>query len=85
MHDIYNSDGELIAAIPLSERSLELLDAGSAVTIQYHTPIMARGTLGERSGQFVLSKQGEQITADDPKQVASYADLQVNIVAQRAP
>jgi len=83
MNDIFDSEGNVIAAISLSERNRELLDRGVTVTIMYHTPQLMRSVLGDQSGQFALFKHEDQIRTTDPMQVKAYADLQANIVAQR--
>lgn len=83
MNEIYDSDGNLIAAIPLSERNLELLNKGAEITIQYRTPQLMRADLGDREGRFVLFKSDDQIRSHDVGQVEAYADLQANIIAQR--
>jgi hypothetical protein len=75
MADIFDPTGEKIAAIPLSERQLQLLDVGTTIVVQYHTPQLLRGILGEQTGSFALHKMSERIIATDPHAVKICAEM----------
>lgn len=73
MPDIYDYDGALVAAIPISDNQIASLDAGATVVVSYHTPILLRDALGAQSGKFLLRKVGDMIVADDTAAVSNYA------------
>jgi len=83
MFTIYDDQGNSIAAIPLSEKQIKLLDVSSEITVLWHTPRMLQSTLGTESGHFTLYKDGNRIIAPDSAALRKYASLQSAIMAAR--
>lgn len=83
MTDIYSRSGEKIAAVPLSEKQIAALEAGTEVTVLYHTPQLLQSLLGATSGSFTLRKDGDHIVTDVPDAVQKCASLQEAIRVAR--
>ncbi len=83
MTDICNTEGEVIADIPLSSKQLGLLEGGNEITVIFHTPQLLHKLLGQRSGSFSLHKADGHIVTKEPEAVTTYADLQKAVVAAR--
>jgi hypothetical protein len=84
MHDIVDSDGAPVGSIPLSDQQLTQLQAGTAITVQWHTPRMLQSILGTQAGAFELRQdEGGKIIVSDAESVRRYAALQTNIKRAR--
>ena len=85
MADVYDSDGNLLGNVPLSENQQAALDKGGNVSVLYHTPQLLQHTLGRRSGSFMLYKDGERVVALTSSSVKEFIELQAAIKAAREP
>lgn len=84
MHDIVDGDGAQVGTISLSDKQLEQLQAGTAITVQWHTPRLLQGTLGTQSGSFELHRDDDgRITVADAEPLRRYVALQANIKRAR--
>ncbi len=81
MEQIYDRNGDPLAIVPVSERMLDILDTGEEMTIIYHTPQLLRDRLGNRSGNFVLYKVGDQIRVTDQKPFLEFVQIQAGVEA----
>jgi hypothetical protein len=83
MTDIFNAAGDKLGEIALSEKQRAALEAGTEITVLYHTPQLLRGVLGSHNGTFTLHKDGERIVTAAPDAVKRFADMQKAIRAAR--
>jgi hypothetical protein len=83
MFKIYGDDGEVLGAMPLTERQQKILDSGEQLVVIYHTPQLLQGLLGTRSGSIVLVKVGEEIRTVTPGATKDFIALQASIKAAR--
>ncbi len=81
MEQIYDRNGEPLAIVPVSERMLDILDTGEEMTIIYHTPQLLRDRLGNRNGNFVLYKVGDQIRVTNPVPFMEFVQIQAGVEA----
>lgn len=81
MPDVFDSDGNKLADIPLSDKQRTLLDAGQEVCVIYHTPQLMRSQLGDRNGSFLLSMNGDRLVTSTPEPFKQFAKLQAGIAA----
>ena len=79
MTTIFDGDGNELAEIQLSEKQTQVLGAGEAIVVIYHTPQLLRHILGEQNGTFTLRKAGELVVAKDVDGLKRYAALQIAI------
>lgn len=82
---VYDSDGNELGDVPLSEKQLAALDAGGKVSVLYHTPQLLQHTLGRRSGSFMLYKDDDRVVALTSNSVREFLELQASIKAAREP
>jgi len=73
MVDIFDTDGNRIAAIPLSEKQLDQLHSGLAVNVQWHTPQLLRS--GGPSGNFSLRLIEDKFVTTEPDQARQCASM----------
>jgi hypothetical protein len=85
MQAIYDSDGNHLGFMPLSESQQKALDANGKVSVLYHTPQLLQHTLGRRSGSFMLYKEGERVIALTSSTAKEFLELQAAIKAAREP
>jgi hypothetical protein len=84
MHDIVDGDGAPVATISLSENQVKQLQAGTAITVQWHTPRLLQSMLGMQAGAFELRQdEGGKIIVADAESLRRYAALQANIKRAR--
>jgi hypothetical protein len=83
MADIFDASGDKLGEIALSEKQTAALEAGTEITVLYHTPQLLRGALGSRNGTFTLHKDGEHIVTAEPEAVKQFADMQKAVRAAR--
>jgi hypothetical protein len=83
MDTIYDSDGNEIGGIPLSDKQRETIETGAEIVVIYHTPQMLRSLLGERNGSFMLRKIGERVVTTTAAAVKDFVALQKAIAAKR--
>jgi hypothetical protein len=84
MHDIVDGDGAPVGTIALSDKQLAQLQAGTAITVQWHTPRLQQAMLGMQSGAFELRQdEGGRIIVTDAESLRRYIALQANIKAAR--
>ena len=74
-HEIFDTDGNSLGNITLSDTQMKTLATGSLIAVRYHTPQLLRPALGDRNGLFELKLEGEHITATDPGEVKRYIQL----------
>jgi hypothetical protein len=82
---VYDGDGNELGDVPLSENQQRALDAGGKVSVLYHTPQLLHNTLGQRSGSFMLYKDGDRVKALTSSSVKEFLELQTSIKAAREP
>jgi len=86
LFDVYESNGALIGAIPISPQQRNRLHAGSIITIMFHTPRMLREAIPIQGGQFDLVEDDGKILAADVETVKRYIEMQDAIAkAMRDP
>jgi hypothetical protein len=78
---VYDGDGNELGDVPLSENQQRALDAGGKVSVLYHTPQLLRNILGQRSGSFMLYKQGDRAVALTSNSVKEFLELQAAMKA----
>jgi hypothetical protein len=83
--DVYDGDGNKLGDVPLSETQQRALDAGSKVSVLYHTPQLMQNMLGRRSGSFMLYKEGERVVALTSSSVKEFLDIQAALKSARGP
>jgi len=83
MDTIYDSDGNDVGSIPLSDKQRTTIETGAEIVVIYHTPQLLRSLLGERNGSFVLRKDGNRVVTTTPAPVKEFVALQKAIVAAR--
>lgn len=83
MDSIYDSDGNEIGSIPLSDKQRATIETGAEIVVIYHTPQMLRSVLGERNGTFVLRKDGERVVTTTTAAAKEFVALQKAIAATR--
>lgn len=83
MDTIYDSDGNEIGGIALSEKQRATIETGADIVVIYHTPQMLRSLLGERNGSFMLRKDGERVVTTSSAAVKDFVALQKAIAATR--
>ena len=76
---IYEATGAQIGEIPISPQQLKALHAGGTVTIQYHTPRMLQGMLGQKNGAFDVTEIDGQLIVSSAEAVKQYIELQAQI------
>jgi hypothetical protein len=81
MDMIYDSDGNEVGRMPLSEKQRATIETGADVVVIYHTPQMLRGLLGQHNGSFVLRKDGDHIVTTSVDDIKQYIGLQAGIAA----
>jgi hypothetical protein len=82
---VYDSDGNELGDVPLSDNQQRALNAGGKVSVLYHTPQLLQHTLGRRSGSFMLYKDDDRVVALTSSAVKEFLDLQTAIKAAREP
>jgi hypothetical protein len=82
---VYDSDGNELGEVPLSETQQRALDASGKISVLYHTPQLMQNTLGRRSGSFMLYKKDERVVALTSSAVKEFLDIQAGIKAAREP
>lgn len=83
MDTIYDSDGNEVGSIPLSDKQRETIETGAEIVVIYHTPQLLRSLLGERNGSFMLRKIGERVVTTTTAAVKDFVALQKAIAAKR--
>jgi hypothetical protein len=76
MHDVFDSAGNLVGSVPISENQMEILQAGNPIQIQYHTP---RALAGNESGSFQLQMTNGVIITTTPDQVKRFLAIQARL------
>lgn len=74
-HEIFDTDGNSLGNITLSDTQMKTLATGSLIAVRYHTPQRLRELLGDRHGLFELRLENGRITAADPAELKRYIDL----------
>jgi len=82
---IYDSDGNVLGEMPLSEKQQAVLESTGKLSVLYHTPQLLQHALGQRSGSFMLYKQGDRVVALTSNSVREFLELQASIKAAREP
>ena len=83
MDAIYDSDGNEIGSIPLSDKQRTTIETGAEIVVIYHTPQLLRSLLGERNGSFILRKDGDRVVTTTTAAVKDFVALQQAIAATR--
>lgn len=83
--EIFDSNGNSLASIPVSEKLRKILATGAEVTIIFHTPQLLRPLLGERSGSVTLRQMipGDRVITTQPGPVRAFATLQAAVRAAK--
>lgn len=83
--EIFDSNGNLLASIPVSHKLLAILATGAEVTMIFHTPQLLRHKLGERTGSVTLRQliPGTRVVTTQPGPVRAFAELQAAIRAAK--
>jgi hypothetical protein len=82
---VYDGDGNELGEVPLSETQQRALDASGKISVLYHTPQLLQHALGQRSGSFMLYKEGERVVALTSSAVKEFLDIQAGVKAAREP
>jgi hypothetical protein len=82
---VYDSDGNVLGDVPLSETQQAALERGGKISVLYHTPQLLQHMLGRRSGSFMLYKQDDHVVALTSSAVKEFLELQTAIKAAREP
>ena len=76
---VYEANGAQIGEIPISPQQRAQLHAGGTVTIQYHTPRMLQGMLGQKNGSFEVTEVDGQLIVFNPDEAKRYITMQLDI------
>lgn len=83
--NVYDTDGNMLGDVPLSEMQQAALERTGKVSVLYHTPQLLQGLLGRRSGSFMLYQQGDRIMALTSSAVKEFLEIQAAVKAAREP
>ena len=83
MPKIFDRDGNEIGDFDISEKQQKILEADEEIVVLFHTPQLFRSLLGERTGSFMLRRNGPHIVAADVGSVKKYADMLRAVKAAR--
>lgn len=84
MDAIYDSDGNEVGSMPLSDKQRATIETGAEIVVIYHTPQMLRSLLGERNGSFMLRKDGNRVVTTSTAAVKDFMAIQAGIAAAKA-
>jgi hypothetical protein len=84
MDAIYDSEGNELGRMPLSDKQRATIETGADIVVIYHTPQMLRSLLGERNGSFILRKDGDRVVTTTAAAVKEFVGLQAGIAAAKA-
>jgi len=82
---VYDSDGNELGDVPVSEMQQAALERGGKVSVLYHTPQLLQHMLGRRSGSFMLYKEDDRVVALTSSAVKEFLDLRAAIKSAREP
>ena len=82
---VYDSDGNELGDVPLSEMQQAALERGGKISVLYHTPQLLQHALGRHSGSFMLYKDDDHVVALTSSAVKEFLELQAAIKAAREP
>jgi hypothetical protein len=78
---VYDTDGNELGEVPVSEKQQAVLDAGGEFEVFYHTPQLLRSTLGDHGGKFSLHQEDDRLVTTTPGTFKQFVQLRQAIAA----